>query len=439
MRIESLKIRNMRIFGEEEQEVVFDSQKNVAIFLGNNGCGKTTILDALSIMLSPFISAFPGLGSKPFSGYDVHIREDGSLSDYLTVGLRMRDEGIPIVGFSSRKGMRIPPKSNISELKGYASSLLENILKNQTTALPILAYYGTGRGQIEAPVRKRNFQRAYNRWDCYLNALEPDTNFKRFFAWFDSMEDEERREREKRRDFDYHSPVLEAVRNAITAFVGENYQNPHIEIHPLRFVVDEVRGTSTRELRIEQLSDGFKIVTAMVADIASRMAEANPFMENPLLTSGIVLIDEMDLHLHPRWQRKILRQLCSTFPNVQFIVTTHSPIILLGAFDLAQVFVLDGKSIKANQFEGYSSYDVSQILLSDLIDVPTARSPRWDSKIQRRDELVGKVALSEREKAELKELDGELSGLAYGDSIREIEVRKMIYEIANKLGIKADE
>ena len=68
MRIESLKIRNMRVFGEDEQEVVFDSQKNVAIFLGNNGCGKTTILDALSIMLSSFISAFPGLASKPFRG-----------------------------------------------------------------------------------------------------------------------------------------------------------------------------------------------------------------------------------------------------------------------------------------------------------------------------------------------------------------------------------
>lgn len=69
MRIESLKIRNMRIFGGDEQEIVFDSQKRVVIFLGNNGCGKTTILDALSVMLSPFIASFPGLGVKLFYLY----------------------------------------------------------------------------------------------------------------------------------------------------------------------------------------------------------------------------------------------------------------------------------------------------------------------------------------------------------------------------------
>lgn len=367
MRTGSLKIRNLRIFGEDKQEAVFDSQKNVAIFLGNNGCGKTTILDALSVMTSSFITSFPGLSGRSFSPYDVHIQEDGTISDYLEVEIKLQDKDRYITGISNRRGLTSSPNSNIKEIKDYAALLLDNISKGQEVELPILAYYGTGRGQIQAPERKRNFQKAYNRWDCYADALEPDTNFKRFFAWFDSMEDEERRGREKRRDFNYRYPLLEAVRNALTAFIGENYQNPHIEIHPLRFVVNETQGNKTRELRIEQLSDGFKIVTAMVADIASRMAEANPTMENPLLTSGIVLIDEVDLHLHPKWQRKILRQLHETFPNVQFIVTTHSPIILLGAFDLAQVFTLDGEHIRANNFEGYSSYDISQILLSDFI------------------------------------------------------------------------
>ena len=86
------------------------------------------------------------------------------------------------------------------------------------------------------------------------------------------MEDEERRERERRRDFSYHSPVLASVRSAIEAFVGPLYTNPHIAIHPLRFVLEEKNGEDKRELRLEQYSDGYKIIIAMVADIASRMA-----------------------------------------------------------------------------------------------------------------------------------------------------------------------
>ena len=253
------------------------------------------------------------------------------------------------------------------------------------------------------------------------------------------MEDEERREKERRRDFNYKYPVLEAVRKAITDFIGDNYGYPHIETRPLRFVVEERMPEGKRELRIEQLSDGFKIITAMVADIASRMAEANPEVENPLLMSGIVLIDEIDLHLHPKWQRKILRQLRNTFPNVQFIVTTHSPIVLLGALDLAQVFTLDGQCIRSNDFNNYTTYDISQILLSDLFDLPTARSPLWDEKIKRRDILLSKSELSGKEKEELDNLEKELSHLSFGDTKEDIKTRKLIYEIADQLGIKANE
>ncbi len=439
MRIVGLKSRNVRIFGDNEQNIRFDSQKNIAIFLGNNGCGKTTLLDVLSIMLSSFISSFPGQGSRSFSPYDVHIQENGQLSDFLSVEMDLEDNGRYIVGLQTRKGWGNPPKSNLKELKDHALSLLEGISKGENVELPVLAYYGTGRGQIQPPERKRNFQRSYNRWDCYLSALEPDTNFKRFFAWFDSMEDEERREKERRRDFNYKYPVLEAVRKAITDFIGDNYGYPHIETRPLRFVVEERIPEGKRELRIEQLSDGFKIITAMVADIASRMAEANPEVENPLLMSGIVLIDEIDLHLHPKWQRKILRQLRNTFPNVQFIVTTHSPIVLLGALDLAQVFTLDGQCIRSNDFNNYTTYDISQILLSDLFDLPTARSPLWDEKIKRRDILLSKSELSGKEKEELDNLERELSHLSFGDTKDDIKTRKLIYEIADQLGIKANE
>lgn len=124
---------------------------------------------------------------------------------------------------------------------------------------------------------------------------------------------------------------------------------------------------STSELRIEQLSEEYKIVIAMVADLAARMAEANPGMDNPLNTTGIVLIDEVDLHLHPRWQREILLQLTKVFPNIQFIVSTHSPVIVVGAAEIAQIVNLNNINDDENLIhEDVQISNVGQVLLSDL-------------------------------------------------------------------------
>ena len=94
--------------------------------------------------------------------------------------------------------------------------------------------------------------------------------------------------------------------------------------------MDEQTEEDSREVRIEQMSDGYRIMVAMVADIASRLAEANPSDENPL--DG-----------NPAWQRKILHDLSVVFRNIQFIVTTHSPLIAMGAADIAQILVFDEK------------------------------------------------------------------------------------------------
>ncbi|HMY01299.1 MAG TPA: AAA family ATPase, partial [Agitococcus sp.] len=100
---------------------------------------------------------------------------------------------------------------------------------------------------------------------------------------------------------------------------------PTTPAEPAGIQIDWTQGNQTTQLRIEQLSDGYRTTLAIVMDIASRMAEANPDMPDPLQTEGVVLIDEVDLHLHPGWQQTILLDLMRTFPNIQFIVSTHSP------------------------------------------------------------------------------------------------------------------
>ena len=105
--------------------------------------------------------------------------------------------------------------------------------------------------------------------------------------------------------------------------------NPRIELNPLRFVVSvKSKEGRVEKLSLNQLSGGYRIVLALAADLARRMAQGNPHMDDPLQSEAIVLIDEIELHLHPAWQQRILTDLMRTFPNAQFIVSTHSPQVL---------------------------------------------------------------------------------------------------------------
>ena len=251
------------------------------------------------------------------------------------------------------------------------------------------------------------------------------------------MEDDERRAKERLRDFDYKSSILDAVRRALSKIVPY-YKNPRIETHPLRFIMDRTEPDgSSHELRIEQLSEGYKIIIAMVADLAARMAEANPDMHDPLTSTGIVLIDEVDLHLHPRWQRDILTQLTSVFPNIQFIVSTHSPIIVVGAAEIAQIINLNHIDEENNLAqENVQVSNVGQVLLSDLFGLKYLQSPAWDEKINQRNRLLEKPELTEEDKTKLKQLDEEMKGLTFVQDSNAIRSTQLLEKLAKQLNIE---
>lgn len=438
MRIDRISLTNMRLVGEQTKELVLDSTKNVVILLGDNGFGKTTILDAMATIMAPYSAQFPGIADYQLSDLDVHINRQGRRAKFLTVEAELSDNGIVMRSVRYRKGTQTPPKANYEQMKQMAIAKKNAILAGeQNVELPLFAYYGTGRGQFQVPERRRGFQQAFERWDCYKSAINPETDFKRFFGWFDLMEDQERRDREKLRDFNYKSPVLNAVRRALSEIVT-SYRNPRIETRPLRFIMDRVdQDGSTHELRIEQLSEGYKIVIAMVADLAARMAEANPDMDNPLNSTGIVLVDEVDLHLHPRWQRDILSQLTKVFPNIQFVVSTHSPVIVVGAAEIAQVINLNKINEDENLIYDHTYIsNVGQVLLSDLFGLNYLYSPEWDDKIEERNSLLSKQVLTEDEKKRLAELDEEMKGLTAIPNSNAVRSAQLIEKLAKQLNIE---
>ena len=118
------------------------------------------------------------------------------------------------------------------------------------------------------------------------------------------------------------------------------------------------------ELSIAQLSEGEKCVLAMTGDLARKLAIANPSRENPLEGEGVVLIDEVDLHLHPSWQGRMMPLLFRTFPNIQFIVTTHSPKVLSEIKDEANIFEIyqDGNAINVRKQNPMNGWDINHIM-----------------------------------------------------------------------------
>lgn len=434
LKLKSLELQDMRCF--KEMKIMFDPEKNVTILLADNGCGKTTVLDAIAYAISPFISYFPNVSGETLSDKDIRIDDKKRKVEYVKITTNFDFNGEEVIVDRTRRrdaNVKVD-SSGVKALQNKASELLDILTHDQHADLPFIAYYGTKRGVISLPERKRNFQRLFNPWDCYRSSINSDTDFKRFFEWFDTKEDEERRLQSEKRKFDITIPELDAVRHAIARML-EGFSSPRIDIKPLRFLIDKKEGNKTITLRIEQLSDGYRMVLTMIADIASRMAEGNPHLKNPLLASGIVLIDEMDQHLHPCWQRTILKNLTEVFPNLQFIVTTHSPLIPLGAADFAQIIVLDAKggAEDLTRHIPLATYNVGQVLVSSLFGLPTDRAPKWDILLQERDDLLEKAHLSKEEQARLYELDRTLAGLSFGDSEEDIKAMRIIQEAAKRL------
>ncbi|WP_442936504.1 AAA family ATPase [Nostoc sp.] len=164
---------------------------------------------------------------------------------------------------------------------------------------------------------------------------------------------------------DYRDKQLEAVREAISLLIPE-FSNLRVERSPLRMTVRK----QGEELIVNQLSDGEKCLLAMVGDLARRLAIANPSLSDPLQGSGVVLIDEIELHLHPKWQREIIPALTRTFPNCQFIVTTHSPQVI-SQVKPEGIYILEktDEGVVAKRPESSFGRDSNRIL-EDLMGVP---------------------------------------------------------------------
>ena len=314
MRLERVEIENYRAI----EELDLPLNPGLTVLHGNNAHGKTSVLSAIATGLGSVPMLLPDVSSIGFR------KTDGRGLRQLRVGLTA------IGGIAWDRRVRGPRSKTVRrDLKEAMDAIVHADREGTGPAdLPIVAFYDTDRAVFDQPQRRRGFKTGFPRYAALEGALSARTDFRDFFKWFYAKENEELRSPKEQRDFSHRLRDLKAVRRAIEAMVP-GVSNPRIELRPLRFVVSvEPEDGKPEELSIDQLGGGCRIMLALTADLARRMAHENPHLDDPLQSEAVVLIDEIELHLHPSWQQRILADLARTFPNAQFIVSTHSPQVL---------------------------------------------------------------------------------------------------------------
>lgn len=354
-----LKINDLRLVNYKRfSDCKVTLHPSLTVFCGKNGAGKSSILSGVKLIMSWIIA---------------RLRNESGVGQYIPSLDVNNDSGSGcIVGNIGGEMVCIPNKAkaglskvyalNIPAIKEYTGMKREQLSSIQKASLPILVSYGVKRAVLDMPLRIR--AKEYTIFDTYEKSLDGAANFRGFFTWFRESEDWENQQNARSTKRVSH-PGLEAFRRAMNEFMPE-YKNIHINRRPLRMVIEK----NGKTINAEQLSDGEKIYLALIGDLCHRLSLANP-NGDPLNGDGIVLIDEVDLHLHPQWQSEVVPALTRTFPNLQFIISTHSPHVL-NSVPTDSLRIINENGIIDRATYGYGI--PSEIVLGDLMqlshDVP---------------------------------------------------------------------
>ncbi len=313
MKVNSLQINAFR--GIKQLELAFSPRTTV--FVGINGVGKTTILDCLAILLSSVMNKISGTEERLDKESDIY---NGANETQNKIIVSMEGREITWTNITRKNGQNI----SLGQMESIVEKLQANLAENPKAGIPLVVYYPVNRAVFDVDISLNITERPdYHQLTALERAISWKTiDFQSFFEWFRNREDIENETRLDR-DPKYRDRQLEAVRQAIQSLMP-GYTDLRVRRLPLRMTLTKI----DHELIINQLSDGEKCLLALTGDLVRRLAIANPALANPLEGAAIVLIDEIDLHLHPQWQRAVIPKLEETFPGCQFIVSTHSPQVI---------------------------------------------------------------------------------------------------------------
>ena len=323
MRIKKLELHNFRCFENYELELA----ERFTLLIGDNGSGKTAILDALAVAMGAFLLDIPDIKSADKR----YISSDDMKNSFQIMGQTptKEKEGLTMVDaigvinnenikWARHKDNKRTSRQFAKEITNVVKKLIHEIT-SPNTLFPVIAYYGTGRLWRQLSETEKKIQSPTSRLAGYQDCLNIASDQKTLFRWFKTQELIALQTRER-----IH--ILEAVREVIINMIPDA-KKVFWDMKQDELVIETI---IQENKPFHLLSDGYRNMIGMVADIAYRMATLNPQLETDVIkqTEGMVLIDEIDLHLHPKWQGIVIERLLNTFPKVQFVASTHSPFII---------------------------------------------------------------------------------------------------------------
>jgi predicted ATP-binding protein involved in virulence len=373
MKITKVTLQNFRGIGSLELDFPID--QNIIALVGNNGVGKSSILDAITALLSTALFMIDyGDNAKLTNGQSgVHLKffkdSDIKISKATT--------SCKIILSSKYRAYTLSVSRSFNEFDRIDThDISDEVSEN------LLIYYPSSRqvrliSSIFGIVTSKN------------SDGDKATGFDDLFSWFKILEDIENEERLERNS-DYRDRNLEAVREAVSSILGSSF----VRLRVKRATNDLVVNKEGTDISINLLSDGEKSLISLVSDLAKKLATTYQNLKNPLEGNGIVLIDEIELHMHPTWQRMVIPRLTQTFPNCQFIITTHSPQVL-SHVQPESIYLLKkvGEDIVVTKPQ-YSYGRDSNRILEDLMD-ETERPAEIQDQLEELFSLIHQGHLSE--------------------------------------------
>lgn len=365
----SMSLTDFRRFSQLD----INFEPDLTIIIGNNGQGKTSILYAIAKTLSWFTANIlkeDSSGQRLNEYSDIRNDSDNHFTDInssFSFGKGLKNISIRLsrsaLGAAERRESIIKPAKELADIWRVVND-------RRIVNLPVFALYSVERSHPFSKLAKESAEKREERFDAYNYALTGAGRFDHFVEWFISLHKRSEAQgasaieilQEQVNDLQQlvnsgrtsMIPLLEETKSKLlTAQLRkEALQSVNIlaDVTQMDIVsraitrgvpsisriwvetssgADIIKVTNDQQdVTIEQLSDGQRVFLALIADLARRMVMLNPLLKNPLEGRGIVLIDEIELHLHPKWQQEVIVTLRTVFPNIQFIVTTHSPIVL---------------------------------------------------------------------------------------------------------------
>ncbi|WP_282087430.1 AAA family ATPase [Aquimarina algiphila] len=441
MNIEKIHIENYK--GIKSLDLELHPRLNV--FIGDNASGKTSLLQAIFKSCVSLTQRLTPPRLKDSSVINFSNSDVNNFSRFLqintTISILSKKLELFLVYGKYPEEIQKKIRNNNIDISNRFTTVISKKIKETEFTIPMLKFYPANRGAItNSNSYSNNSIYQIPQLEAWANVYQDEVSYPKFFTWFFEHETQELRLKRDSNDLNTQSPILKGVRKALNTFFfelqGKDYNIKSDQYKKtgtnvlIPSLVLENRNDKNDKAFIDSKSDGEKAIIALVADIAYNLSIAHDFSEseNYLESKGIVIIDEIETHLHPTWQRKILELLTAVFPGIQFIVSTHSPQVL-SSVKSESIFVSENFEFKNIGFKtkGLDSNSILKYIF-DSTDRPKyliKKIEEFDNEIDNETPSIEKL---NQIISEVKEYENEDSGRVTNDLSSELELRLEAYK-----------